>query len=865
MWATLRSQPLLPRAPRHALSARRLNATLAADANAAATEKATLFVSSVYPLRLGWLDLRYSFARMAREDLEGNLRSVLNEASAHRFAVKRLSSSPKFGGIFVDVEYQPAENTASDIRQAVEAEAAQRGGIKTWIGIDQAHVWVVKGEPWQEDLRRFVTQVLRVEFEGPDVHEEDLYTLMRPYGRIYDITAPVPGSAGNPRHCTVSFLSQKQAAIAHSCLHGVAFTHKDGKVTRLKTSFVPPGNAHWIRDWIVNHPRVTLPIALFLFGTLTYTIFDPIRTFFVEGRLMGWFDYKEFSFVKWLRANTVDQFHWGAKAVTASSPLAEAWKDREKSEETLKNYLADYPTTVTFVSGPAGSGKTTMTESVIKDQDRRSMVIDCADLYRAGTDSALLSSLARQTGYRPLFTWVNNLNDLIDLASVGLIGQKTGFSSSLTKQVRDMLQVVTAGLQGATSQHDKKVHKRERADKVRQQQDEHEREVVARIKRGAYHDGRIDCIAGNGVMSELGLGDEPMLEQDYDAEPKVQPAVEDQQMLLDQETQLVPVENKSKYESVPENVKALPVVVIKNFAARGAQKEEIVDALAEWASALVDNQIAHVIVLSDNRENGKRLAKSMPTKPLIPVTLADADPDSAIAYVTSKLSELGWAQSLSKEQVARVQMLGGRASDLQRLIHKVHSGQRVEEAVDDIISRGVSELRKNAFGDDLEDAKSLQWTREQAWSVVKQLAHKPELSYFDVLLEFPFKGDEAALRAMEHAELISISTHDGRPSGIRPGRPVYKFVFQHLVDDALFQATQDLAYNEKAIASAESTVKACEAEMTTLKELASESSTRRAANARAKYLSNKMQAAQTKIEQLEAKNAALHKVISREH
>ena len=28
-------------------------------------------------------------------------------------------------------------------------------------------------------------------------------------------------------------------------------------------------------------------------------------------------------------------------------------------------------------------------------------------------------------------------------------------------------------------------------------------------------------------------------------------------------------------------------------------------------------------------------------------------------------------------------------------------------------------------------------------------------------MEFPFKGDEAALRNMEHAELITIGTRDG--------------------------------------------------------------------------------------------------------
>lgn len=96
-----------------------------------------------------------------------------------------------------------------------------------------------------------------------------------------------------------------------------------------------------------------------------------------------------------------------------------------------------------------------------------------------------------------------------------------------------------------------------------------------------------------------------------------------------------------------------------------------------------------------------------------------------------------------------------------QLVHKVRSGMTVEQAVDDIISRGVSELRKNAFGDDAEDAKNLPWSREQAWAVMKQLAKRTEMPYHDVLLEFPFKGDETPLREMEHAELITVNTENG--------------------------------------------------------------------------------------------------------
>lgn len=82
--------------------------------------------------------------------------------------------------------------------------------------------------------------------------------------------------------------------------------------------------------------------------------------------------------------------------------------------------------------------------------------------------------------------------------------------------------------------------------------------------------------------------------------------------------------------------------------------------------------------------------------------------------------------------------------------------------MEDIIQRAVSELRKNGFGDDADDAQGLPWTHDQAWHVLRLLAKKAEAPYYDVLVEFPFKGDETALRAMEHAELISIGTVDGK-------------------------------------------------------------------------------------------------------
>ena len=204
-----------------------------------------------------------------------------------------------------------------------------------------------------------------------------------------------------------------------------------------------------------------------------------------------------------------------------------------------------------------------------------------------------------------------------------------------------------------------------------------------------------------------------------------------------------------------------------------------------------------------------------------------------------------------------------------QLIHKVRSGMKVDEAVEDIISRGVAELRKNAFGDDADDAKSLSWTREQAWKVLRVLSKAQEVGYYDILVEFPFKGDESALRSMEHAELISIGTKDGRPCTIRPGKPVFRYVFERVVNDKVFQATQELGYNEKQIAEAEGKIKTYEQELALLVETMKNENRRwyqfgqSPCRERARYVGDKLVTAERKVEGLERKNNELKRVLAK--
>jgi len=89
-----------------------------------------------------------------------------------------------------------------------------------------------------------------------------------------------------------------------------------------------------------------------------------------------------------------------------------------------------------------------------------------------------------------------------------------------------------------------------------------------------------------------------------------------------------------------------------------------------------------------------------------------------------------------------------------------------------------------------------------------------------------------------------------------------------LLLDPVFQATQDINFNEKIIAGSESTIKSCESELVLLREIKPESSShwwdgRTATSARAGYLLNKMLAASNKIETLERKNLELKKVLAK--
>lgn len=85
--------------------------------------------------------------------------------------------------------------------------------------------------------------------------------------------------------------------------------------------------------------------------------------------------------------------------------------------------------------------------------------------------------------------------------------------------------------------------------------------------------------------------------------------------------------------------------------------------------------------------------------------------------------------------------------------------------------------------------------------------------------------------------------------------------------DPIIRATQDIAFNERMIATSESTIKSCEQELLTLKDVdagtADWMGSRTAVLHRMNYLLKKMRLAGDKIEILEKENVRLRKVLTK--
>lgn len=165
------------------------------------------------------------------------------------------------------------------------------------------------------------------------------------------------------------------------------------------------------------------------------------------------------------------------------------------------------------------------------------------------------------------------------------------------------------------------------------------------------------------------------------------------------------------------------------------------------------------------------------------------------------------------------------------------------DALNDIIGQSASEILKLYF---LGGSSAIKWTQAQAWTLVKTLSSSPQVSYNAILLDPLFAQDETPLHELAQAELISISSStEGRPSVIKPGRPVFSAAFALLAGDKVFSAKMELGRLTFLAGEEKKNIEKAEEELARLKKLPAPQA--KELESRIYYLLRKIQVSQAHI------------------
>lgn len=426
-----------------------------------APQEGILFFNNILPPNLSWLArITSAFGnnnKLAKFNAGGYavvnpakvLASATNDGSVGKADVVEVL--PRFGegGAFVKFQHNGnAKAVADAVHHHLETHAAR----PWWNPLTDVRASLVLGKPWVEDLSRRPSRRLRAEFlptepgaEAAELSQEQLYSHFRPFGKLSDIVTQPSDSKVTPRFAYVDFSQFRKAIMAKNCLHGFIVSEAEGggKLgTVLRLTYEKKPRASWLKDWLFSHPRITLPLLLALVTGITVAVFDPLRTWSIKAYITRAFHIEDNAVLLWFRRQGEDLINrvkrFGGTREHANGGMDVVWEDRQEEIEKLQSWLLENGDNFIVVQGPRGSGKRELVLDHAlqhKREAKRVLVIDCKPIQEARGDAATIAASAAQVGYRPVFSWMNNVSGLMDLAAQGMTGSKAGFSETLENQL----------------------------------------------------------------------------------------------------------------------------------------------------------------------------------------------------------------------------------------------------------------------------------------------------------------------------------------------------------------------------------------------------------------------------------------------
>ncbi|KAK2589446.1 mitochondrial escape protein 2 [Conoideocrella luteorostrata] len=713
----------------------------------------------------------------------------------------------KDGGAFVKVQYD-ASISPKEIEKTLLGKLREHP-LKPWFspfrGITAR---LVQGTPWLEDLYRFPSSLLKVEFvptesgtTPEELSEETLYSLFRRYGKIADI-APQPfDSKVIPKFANIGFPRLSDAIMARNCMHGFVVKEfmgggKSGTVLRL--SYARKEKAHSIWNWLTNHPRIVIPILAALLAGASVIIFDPIRTFFIKLHVSHSFRFKESRLYKWFKSQTDNFSFRGSRHIDG---LNTVWNHHRNVIEQLRNWLDGSSDTFVVVTGPRGSGKSEMVMDQALAGRKNVLLVDCKPIVDANGEAGTIKRLAAAVGFRPVFSWANSISSMVDLAVQSTTGVKAGFSENLDTQVNKILHTTTNALKeiGLSSRS--------------------KRDKDAQLSGDAY----------------------------LEAHPEKRPVIVIDNFLHKNDEMTIVYDKLADWAASLVQNNIAHVIFLTSDG-----------SFTKPLSRALPDRVFRTVSLGDLDH---KIAKNFVTSRLVEDVSA-----------TSKDGEDGTNHAKRMDLAGLdecIETLGGRLTDLEFLSRRIKAGQTPRQAVDEIVSETASDVVRIFLRSKTTDSDR-KWSSEQAWHLIKSLSESPSLRYHQVLLSPPFASStssnaadgDAALEALASAELITLKTHQGRPKHISAGKPLHQAAFSVLVRDRVLKAKMDMAILKEMTKVENKAIDTVETELLVLGKLPRQ--TLETAG-RVTYLLEKLDGSQRKIEELEKQMVGLKKVLVEEY
>lgn len=256
-----------------------------------------LFLDNVFPLRLNFLMglpfinvdkfLPRIMQRLHNPSIAAADPEKIAERALHTpMPIKFTEILPRHreGGAFVKISHE-ADQDIKEVEKSVK-QYLKQNPIKPWFNpVRRVKTFLVQGRPWIEDLHRMPNPRVKVEFvptapgqQAEELSQETLYTLFRKYGKLADIVPQPTDSKDLPKYALLTFNKVRHAIRAKNCMHGFILPATEGggsTGTMLKLTYEQRRRAHHIWKWFASHPRITVPILIALFTTLSVMIFDP--------------------------------------------------------------------------------------------------------------------------------------------------------------------------------------------------------------------------------------------------------------------------------------------------------------------------------------------------------------------------------------------------------------------------------------------------------------------------------------------------------------------------------------------------------------------------------------------------------------